>query len=100
MKRLVGLAAVASVAAVSLAHAQQTPLQRLQASVERTTKSVNATWGIFVKSLETNEEIAIGSDQQMETMSTIKIPLMVEVLQQVKAGRFKLTDKYTFAQTD
>ena len=25
---------------------QQTPLQRLQASIERTTRSVNATWGI------------------------------------------------------
>jgi len=36
----------------------------------------------------------------METMSTIKIPLMVEALEQVKAGRFKLTDRYTFAQAD
>jgi len=100
MTRLFGVAAIAGVAAVSVAHAQQTPLQRLQASIERTTKSVNATWGVFVKSLETNEEIAIGADQQMETMSTIKIPLMVEVLQQVKAGRFTLSDKYTFAQAD
>jgi len=33
-------------------------------------------------------------------MSTIKIPLMVEVLEQVKAGKFKLTDKYTFAAAD
>jgi hypothetical protein len=31
----------------------QTPLQRLQASIERTTRSVNATWGIWIKSLET-----------------------------------------------
>ena len=100
MTRLFGVAAIAGLAAVSVAHAQQTPLQRLQASIERTTKSVNATWGVFVKSLETNEEVAIGADQQMETMSTIKIPLMVEVLQQVKAGRFKLSDKYTFAQAD
>ena len=100
MTRLFGVAAIAGVAAVSVAHAQQTPLQRLQASIERTTKSVNATWGVFVKSLETNEEVAIGADQQMETMSTIKIPLMVEVLQQVKAGRFTLSDKYTFAQAD
>ena len=56
---------------------------------------MNATWGIYVKSIETGEEIAIDADRQMETMSTIKIPLMVEVLEQVKAGRFRLTDKYT-----
>jgi beta-lactamase class A len=79
---------------------QQTPIQRLQSSIERITASVNATWGIYVKSLETNEEIAINADRQMETMSTIKIPLMIEVLEQVKAGKFKLTDKYTFDSAD
>ncbi len=82
------------------AQQQQTPLQRLQASIERTTRSVNATWGIYVKSIQTGEEIALDADRQMETMSTIKIPLMVEVFEQIKAGRFKLTDKYTFAETD
>jgi len=79
---------------------QPTPLQRLQGSIERTTRSVNATWGIYVKSLETGEEIAIDADRQMETMSTIKIPLMIEALEQIKAGKFRLTDKYTFVQAD
>src|SRR5437870_12497491 len=79
---------------------QQTPLQRLQASIERTTKSINATWGIYVKSLETGDEIAVGADRRMETMSTIKIPLMMEAFEQIKAGRFKLTDTYTFAAAD
>jgi len=84
-----------------LAQAQQpTPLQRLEASILRTTRSVNATWGIYVKSLQTGEEIAIDADRQMETMSTIKIPLMIEAFEQIKAGKFKLTDKYTFAQAD
>jgi beta-lactamase class A len=78
----------------------QTPLQRLQASIERTTRSVNATWGIWIKSLDTGEEIAIDADRQMETMSTIKIPLMVEVFEQIKAGTFKLTDQYTLVTED
>jgi beta-lactamase class A len=80
--------------------APQTPLERIQASIERTTRGVNATWGIHVKSLETGEEIAIDADRQMETMSTIKIPLMVEAFEQIKAGKFALTDKYTFVQAD
>jgi beta-lactamase class A len=79
---------------------QQTPIQRLQASIERTIRSVNATWGIYVKSLETGEEIALDADRQMETMSTIKIPLMIECFEQIKAGTFKLSDKYTFVQSD
>jgi beta-lactamase class A len=76
------------------------PLQRLRASIETLTRSVNATWGIYVKSLETGDEIALDADRQMETMSTIKIPLMIEALEQIKAGKFKLTDKYTFAAAD
>lgn len=84
----------------TVAAQQQMPLQRLQASIERTTKSVNATWGVFVKSLETGEEIAIDADRSMETMSTIKIPLMVEVFEQIKAGKFALTDTYTYADAD
>ena len=97
-----GWAALVLVAGTALATRQQlqTPLQRLEASIQRTTRSVNATWGVYVKSIETGEEIALDADRQMETMSTIKIPLMVEVLEQIRAGRFSLTDKYTFALAD
>jgi beta-lactamase class A len=93
---------VVSLAGPAVAQQQQPqpPLQRLRASIETLTRSVNATWGIYVKSLESGDEIAIDADRQMETMSTIKIPLMVEALEQVKAGKFKLTDKYTFVQAD
>ena len=96
-----GLILVASSHQLVAQQAQQpSPLKRLEASILRTTRSVNATWGIYVKSLETGEEIAVDADRQMETMSTIKIPLMIEVLEQIKAGKFKLTDKYTFVEKD
>ena len=102
MSRMSSVVAASVIAASTIVDAQQqpTPLQRVKASIERTTRGVNATWGIYVKSLETSEEIAIDADRQMETMSTIKIPLMVEVLEQIKAGKFALTDKYTFVQAD
>jgi beta-lactamase class A len=73
----------------------QAPLGRLQANIERITKSVNAKWGIYIKCLETGEEIAINADEQMDTMSTIKIPLMVEAFRQIEAGKFTLTDRVT-----
>ncbi len=101
-KVFVGLVAAAGV--VALVRAQQpdteTPLQHLRSSIERTTRSINATWGIYVKSLASGEEVAIDADRQMETMSTIKIPLMIEAFEQIKAGKFKLTDKYTLVQED
>ncbi len=80
--------------------ARQAPLDRLRESIARTTRSVGATWGIYVKSLETGEEVALDADRPMETMSTIKIPLMIEAFEQIKAGRFALDDKYTCTQAD
>src|ERR1051326_4136704 len=69
------------------------PLARLQSSIERITKSVNADWGIYIKCLETNEEIAINADRPMDTMSVIKIPLMVEAFRQIGEGKFRLEDR-------
>jgi beta-lactamase class A len=97
---IVALVAALTICTAPILAQPQTPLQRLEASILRTTRSINATWGIYMKSLETGEQIAVDADRQMETMSTIKIPLMIEALEQIKAGKFKLTDTYTFAEKD
>jgi beta-lactamase class A len=73
----------------------QKPLDRLKSNIERTTKSINAKWGIYMKCLETGEEIAINADEPMDTMSVIKIPLMVEAFRQINEGKFALTDRVT-----
>lgn len=102
MKKLlhVALALAAAPALAQPAAAPPTPLQRLEAALLRTTRSANATWGIYVKCLETGEEIALDADREMDTMSTIKIPLMVEAFEQIKAGRFRLADPYTLQKDD
>jgi beta-lactamase class A len=82
------------------ARSPESALQRLQSSIERITANVNATWGVYVKSLETGEQVAINADTQMDTMSVIKIPLMVEVCQQVKDGRLALAGHYTLTRED
>jgi len=78
----------------------QTPLKCLRSNIERITKSVDAQWGIYIKCLETDEEIAINADETMDTMSVIKLPLMVEVFRQIEAGRFSLDDRYTIRAQD
>lgn len=94
------LAALAVPAAEGQQAPQKAPLQRLHAAIERITTSVNATWGIYVKSIQTGEEITINADRQMDTMSVIKIPLMVEAFSQIRAGKLALADKYTLAKGD
>src|SRR5690242_5446911 len=79
---------------------QITPLARLQANIERITRSVNAKWGIYLKCVETGEEIAINADETMDTMSVIKIPLMTEVFRQIEAGKFALTDRVTLKDSE
>jgi len=65
-------------------------------SVRKVTRSVNATWGIYIKSLDTGDTITLNADQSMDTMSVIKIPLMAEVFRQIDAGKFKLTDRIPY----
>lgn len=85
---------------LSLPVAGQTQLARLEAGIDRITRSVNAEWGIYIKCMETGEEVARNADRQMDTMSVIKIPLMAEAFRQIQAGKFALTDtiKLTEAQ--
>ena len=82
----------------ALAAAQQAPLARLENTILQVTRSVNATWGIYIKCLETDEEIAIDADRQMDTMSVIKIPLMAEAFRQIQAGKFALADRIALTE--
>jgi beta-lactamase class A len=85
-------------AAFALAQPQpQKPLARLESNIDRLTRSVNAKWGIYVKCLETGEEIAINADDSMDTMSVIKIPLMAEAFRQIEEGKFALTDRVSLS---
>src|SRR3954451_7229283 len=84
---------IVSLLLAATAFAQQTPLARLESNIQRVTKSVNATWGIYIKCIETGEEIAIDVDRQMDTMSVIKIPLMAEAFRQIDEGKFHSTDR-------
>jgi len=80
--------------------ATMTGLGRLQSNIERITRSINAKWGIYIKCIETGEEIAINADETMDTMSVIKIPLMVEVFRQIEAKKFSLTDRVTLKESE
>jgi beta-lactamase class A len=96
--RLLTLTLLLSAAASAQQPQQPAGLARLEANIQRITRSVNATWGIYIKCLETGDEIAINADRQMDTMSVIKIPLMVEAFRQIEAGKFELSDKITLTE--
>jgi beta-lactamase class A len=76
------------------------PLDFLKARIAQITRSINAQWGIYMQCIETDEEIALDADVVMDTMSVIKIPLMVEVLRQAEAGNFLLSDRLIVQKSD
>jgi beta-lactamase class A len=47
---------------------------------------------LYAKNLTSGEEISLDAERPVQTASVIKLPLMLEVFQQVKAGRLKLSD--------
>ena len=76
------------------------PIDLLKQKLEQISSSVSADWGIYIKSLDTGEEIAINADKVMDTMSTIKIPLLVDVYRQVDAGKINTADRIVMKTAD
>ena len=76
------------------------PIDLLKQKLEQISSGVSADWGIYIKSLDTGEEIAINPDKVMDTMSTIKIPLLVDVYRQVDAGKINTADRFAMKTAD
>jgi beta-lactamase class A len=76
------------------------PLELLKAKLETIAYGVSADWGIYVKSLDSGDEIAINADAVMDTMSDIKIPLLVDVYRQVDTGRINTADRIVMKTAD
>jgi beta-lactamase class A len=79
---------------------QPKALDLLKSKMETIAHGVSADWGIYVKSLDTGEEIAINADSAMDTMSAIKIPLLVDVYRQVDTGKIEPTKRIAMATAD
>src|SRR5215475_8316155 len=76
------------------------PIDLLKQKLEQIGAGVSADWGIYIKSLDTGEEIAINADKTMDTMSAIKIPLLVDAYRLVDAGKINPADRFVMKTAD
>src|SRR5215467_12211187 len=76
------------------------PIDLLRQKLEQISSGVSADWGIYIKSLDTGEEIAINADKTMDTMSAIKIPLLVDAYRLVDGGKINTADRFTMKTAD
>src|ERR1051326_3766253 len=76
------------------------PIDLLKQKLEQISAGVSADWGIYIKSLDSGEEIAINADKAMDTMSAIKIPLLVDAYRLVDAGKINTSDRFVMKTAD
>jgi len=78
--------------AVSAATVRQTVAARLAA--------LDAQSAMYARDLRTGREVAVRADQPMNTVSVIKIPVMVLAFRDADAGRLNLDERYTIRPED
>jgi beta-lactamase class A len=91
---------IAAMAAAQAPAPPQPPVSLLVRNIDRIIQNTRADWGIYVKSLDTGEEVAINADAVMDTMSVIKVPLLIEAFRQLDAGKVNLADRITIQRGD
>lgn len=72
----------------------------LEARLAPLAKAHKGKVAIAVKHLGTGESYVLNADEPMPTASLIKLPVMIEVYQQVADGKIKLSDPVTLRKED
>jgi beta-lactamase class A len=74
-------------------HEGDTVLNDLERAIRVITEGIRAEWGIYVKFLASEEEIQVDADVVMDTMSVIKVPLLVALMRDADAGKVDLDER-------
>ncbi len=78
----------------------QAPAADLGAQFGRWLDSLDARSSLYAKHVPSGKTIEIRADQPMNTLSVIKVPIMIEAFRAVEAGQLKLTDRYRIGPDD
>lgn len=74
------------------AFSQKPSIEILKDSILAKLATVEGTFGVAFKDLQTNQTLFINEKESFHAASTMKTPIMIEVFKQAKAKKFKLTD--------
>ena len=70
-----------------------TSLTALRSEVEKIRSHFPGDMSVYMKNLATGDELALDSDKVFETFSVIKLAIAAELMHQVEAGKFSLSDR-------
>jgi beta-lactamase class A len=104
LSAILALAVLLISAAAWTAAAQDRPslssLQRLEKQIRNVIEGEEGDVGVALLHIETGRALAVNGDTPFPMASTFKVPVLVEVLSQVREGRFKLDDEVRIQKTD
>jgi beta-lactamase class A len=66
--------------------------EQLKQQIETELAKHPGTYAVAFKDLESGEEVLINANTSFHAASTMKTPVMIELLKQAEAGRYQLTD--------
>ena len=66
------------------------PLALLERRLRMLAGSIDAEWGVYVRFLDRGDEIGIDADRMIDTMSLIKVPILVALMRRVDRGEVDL----------
>ena len=72
----------------------------LQAQVEAIAAAHHGKVALYAENLQTRETVAIAPDTPVQTASVIKLAILYEALEQIRAGRIHLDDRITETPAD
>jgi beta-lactamase class A len=78
----------------------QEKITKLKNVIENIIKPVKGEIGVAIKHLESGEELYINGDEFFPMASVFKIPILIEVMAQVREGKMSLEDEYSVRPFD
>lgn len=77
-----------------------TDAANLQATIAGRLAALDAQSSMYARDLRTGREVAVRADQPMNTVSVIKIPIMVLAFRDAESGKINLDERYTIGPED
>jgi len=75
-------------------------INRLRTQIERVIRRADGQVGVAIKHIEGGQELNVNGDVLFPMASAFKVPVLVELLYQVKEGRYGLEDEITVQKSD
>ncbi len=75
-------------------------LERLRTQIQRVLRNADGQVGVAVKHLESGQSLEVNGNMLFPMASTFKVPVLIELLSQVKEGRYSLDDEITVQKSD